>query len=231
MAIELVTCPTCYSKTVNLYGKTKQRKQRYKCKQCNRTFIMDYTYNGHKSSVIQYIIPLTLRGSGIRDIAYVLSISVNTVFKSIRRYYAHLPEPIPRPASLSVKNVEIDELWSFVRRKSRQRWLWYAYDRETKNILAYVVGRRTDRSCQQLLRKLSCYTIETFHTDNWESYRKYIDPARHCISKLGTQRIERTNLNFRTHLKRLQRRTICFSKSDEIHYAVLSLYIHAWNSS
>ena len=231
MAIELITCPTCYSKNVNLYGKSKLHKQRYRCKTCTRTFILNYTYNGHKPSVVRYIIPLTLRGSGVRDIAFALSMSVNTILKTIRKHYALLPEQPQGTAPTTVKNVEIDELWSFVACKTRQRWLWYAYDRETKKILAYVVGRRTDQSCQELLHKLSGYSIETFHTDNWESYRKYIDPARHCISKLGTQRIERTNLNFRTHLKRLQRRTICFSKSDELHYDVLSLYIHAWNSS
>jgi hypothetical protein len=32
-----------------------------------------------------------------------------------------------------------------------------------------------------------------------------IPEVRHWIGKVGTQRIERQNLNFRTHLKRLQR--------------------------
>ena len=36
-------------------------------------------------------------------------------------------------------------------------------------------------------------------------------------------------MNFRTHLKRLQRRTICFSKSEEMHGAVLKLYIDSHN--
>ncbi|MFI0397837.1 MAG: IS1 family transposase, partial [Thiolinea sp.] len=33
------------------------------------------------------------------------------------------------------------------------------------------------------------------------------------------------NLNFRTHLKRLARRTICFSKSVDIHDKVIGEYI------
>ncbi|HEX8493561.1 MAG TPA: IS1 family transposase, partial [Pyrinomonadaceae bacterium] len=37
------------------------------------------------------------------------------------------------------------------------------------------------------------------------------------------------NLNFRTHLKRLQRRTICFSKSTEMHEALIKLYIDQHN--
>ncbi|EHD3430994.1 hypothetical protein JRB05_004652 [Escherichia coli O124] len=39
----------------------------------------------------------------------------------------------------------------------------------------------------------------------------------HVISKKCTQRIERHNLNLRTHLKRLTRKTICFSKSEDMH--------------
>jgi insertion element IS1 protein InsB len=168
---------------------------------------------------------------GVRDTASVLSISTTTVLKTIRQYFARLRHQPSFSLPRARKNVEIDEMWSFVRSKSQQRWLWYAYDRESKTILDFVVGRRTDEACQFLLQKLSRYTIETIHTDNWEAYSKFIAPEQHAMSKLGTQRIERTNLTFRTHLKRLQRRTICFSKSDEIHYAVLSLYIHQWNSS
>jgi hypothetical protein len=53
-------------------------------------------------------------------------------------------------------------------------------------------------------------------TDDWQSYGRCLDPQQHHIGKSGTQGIERCNLNFRTRLKRLQRRTICFSRSTEI---------------
>ena len=70
-----------------------------------------------------------------------------------------------------------------------------------------------------------------FATNNWQSYGKTLDSKRHHIGKEGTQNIERKNLNFRTHLKRLQRKTICFSKSIEMHQAVIKLYVHALNSN
>ena len=40
--------------------------------------------------------------------------------------------------------VEMDEQWSYVGKKSEQRWLWYAIDHVTKVVLAYVFGRRKD---------------------------------------------------------------------------------------
>ncbi|MDR1582354.1 MAG: IS1 family transposase, partial [Prevotellaceae bacterium] len=39
-----------------------------------------------------------------------------------------------------------------------------------------------------------------------------------------TWKIERKNLNFRTHLKRLNRKTVCFSKNEQIHDNVIGMY-------
>ena len=49
--------------------------------------------------------------------------------------------------------------------------------------------------------------------------------------EIFTQRIERHNLNLRTHIKRLARRTICFSKSFEFHEKVIGqdLEMHHYN--
>lgn len=55
-----------------------------------------------------------------------------------------------------------------------------------------------------------------FAGDDWQSYQKAIAPQQNYIGKDRTQRIERVNLSFRTHLKRLHRRGIGFSKSEEM---------------
>ncbi len=79
--------------------------------------------------------------------------------------------------------------------------------------------------------KLAACAVEQFYTDDWQSYEKTLPAARHTISKAETQDIERHNLNFRTHIKRLHRRTICFSKSDEMHEAVIKLYVNHSNAA
>ena len=170
---------------------------------------------------------MMLHGSGIRDISRVLRVSVNTVLKTIRQNAAQTPEP-PLPERLA--DAELDEVWSFIGKKRQQCWLWYAFSPQRKQIIGYVLGRRTDESCQRLLDKLAQCHITRFYTDDWESYQKLIPSYRHWVGKAGTQRIERQNLNFRTHLKRLQRKTICFSKSMEMHAAVIKLYINHSNS-
>ena len=130
-----------------------------------------------------------------------------------------------------IKDLGIDEFWSFIKDKSRQCWRWYGLDRATTRIAAYVLGRRTDASCRELNDKLAACAVKHFYTDDWRSYAKILPTERHTISKAETLNIERHNLNFRTHLKRLHRRTICFSKSDEMHAAVIKLYVNHVNAS
>jgi insertion element IS1 protein InsB len=169
---------------------------------------------------------MTLNGSGIRDITRVLGVSINTVLKQIRLESSKvIEEKLPN----RITEVEMDEIWSFVEKKENQVWLWYSFDAKSKKILAWVTGPRTDQSCQGLLEKLKGSKIMRFCTDAWESYEKLIDSFRHWIGKQWTQNIERNNLNFRTRLKRFQRRTICFSKSERMHDAVLKLFIQHFN--
>ncbi|AHA68780.1 Transposase [Shigella dysenteriae 1617] len=48
---------------------------------------------------------------------------------------------------------------------------------------------------------------------------------KHLTGKIFTQRIERNNLTLRTRIKRLARKTICFSRSVEIHEKVIGTFI------
>jgi IS1 family transposase len=171
---------------------------------------------------------MRLNGSGIRDTARVLRLSPTTVLTVLREAAAKTPEPrVPA----RILDLEMDEQWSFVQNKRQQYWLWYGLNRHTGYIPAFVLGRRTDANCRRLCRKLAPCQVRHYHTDDWQSYPKFLGNKCHHIGKEGTQRIERKNLNFRTHLKRMQRKTICFSKEPGMHRAVIKLYVHALNSN
>ena len=49
---------------------------------------------------------------------------------------------------------------------------------------------------------------------------------KHVVGKLYTQRIEREYLNLRTRIKGLARKTICYSRSEEIHDKVIGEYLY-----
>ncbi len=116
-------------------------------------------------------------------------------------------------------------------RKNGKRWLWYAYDKESGKILAFQIGKRNEKSCKALLKKLSHLEIEKFCTDDWKSYKQCIPEEKHTVSKWKTTHIERKNRDFRTHLKRLCRETVCFSKKDDMHYGIIKAYIHYRNAA
>ena len=120
---------------------------------------------------------------------------------------------------------EMDELWSYVGDKSNQRWTWYAIERKSGIILAWHNGKRRDKDFLVLWILLAQFPIARYYTDDWGSYSKYIPEKKHRIGKDKTWKIERKNLNFRTHLKRLTRKTICFSKNEQIHDNVIGMYI------
>ena len=207
-------------------GTTANQKPRYRCKACRRQFITDYTYRGCQPAVRQLVLPMTMKASGIRDIARVLQISPNTGLAIIKAEAQRVAEPA---VGKLVKNLEVDEFWSFVGKKANQRWTWYGFDRERKRIVASVNGRRTDANCRALSEKVKRAKVKLFHTDQWGSYPKVLPTKQHQIGKMGTLNIERRNLTFRTRIKRLQRRTICFSKSEVMHDAVIKLHIHHLN--
>ncbi len=63
------------------YGKASNGKERFRCQQsdrCGRTFLRSYAYPGCLPTVKQQIVDMTLKGSGIRDIARVLQVGPNT---------------------------------------------------------------------------------------------------------------------------------------------------------
>ncbi|MDR1347368.1 MAG: IS1 family transposase, partial [Prevotellaceae bacterium] len=123
---------------------------------------------------------------------------------------------------------EPDEFWSFVGNKSNQRWTWYAIERRSGIILAWHNGKRRDKDFFVLRELLKAFSIRKYHTGAWESYSKYIPTDRHRSGKDKTWKIERKNLNFRTHLKKLNRRTICFSKNEQIHDNVIGMYMERY---
>ena len=121
---------------------------------------------------------------------------------------------------------ELDEMWSYVQNKGNQRWLWLAIHHETRVVLAYAFGTRTDDVCRELKGLLTPFGITIFFTDDWGAYERNLPAHSHFIGKSNTQRIERKNLTLRTRVKRLTRRTICFSKSVRMHDIVIGLAIN-----
>lgn len=126
------------------------------------------------------------------------------------------------------EEAEVDEMWSFVGKKQQQRWLWHAIDHRSGKVLAYVFGRRKDAVFVKLKALLEPFGISRYYTDYWGAYTRHIDTDKHEPGKRNTQKIERKHLTLRTRIKRLTRKTICFSKSMQMHDIVIGLFLNRY---
>lgn len=115
---------------------------------------------------------------------------------------------------------ELDEQWSFGGSKAHRHWLWYVFDTKRKRVVAYTFGPLG--YCAALAISDSFIT-----SDDWGSYAREIPADQHLTGKIYTQRNESNNLTLRIRirLKRLARKTICFSRSVELHNKVIGAFI------
>jgi insertion element IS1 protein InsB len=147
--------------------------------------------------------------------------------------FKKLSLPLVNPLALEAVALEhelelvckLDEQWSFVGKKSKSCWLGYVWSPHFKRVFAYTFGRWGDECLKQLLDLLERFMLRLYCTDDWGAYRWLLPEDQHLITKRYTQSIERQNLNWRTHLKHLARKTIYFSQSVEAHDKVVGEYI------
>ncbi len=242
MTFIAVQCPHCHSEQVVKRGKTDSGTQRYLCQNivCVKgSFLLDYRNRGCLPEVKQTIIDMSLNASGIRDTARVLRISTDTVLSELKKKEAALESVNsallrtinPEEMTVAIERAgeaEMDEMWSFVGKKGDQRWLWHAIDHHTGAVLAYVFGRRKDEVFLRLKALLEPFGLTRFYTDHWGAYTRHLDPEVHRPGKQNTQKIERTHLTIRTRIKRLVRKTICFSKTTQMHDIVIGLFVNRY---
>lgn len=205
-------------------GKQANGAQRYFCSSCKKYQQIKYKYQACKSDISPLIGKLLCEGVGIRGISRILKIALKTVLKKILLQASKIPKP---PIPLYLSTVELDELRTYIGRKENQYWVAYAFCRETKRVLDFVVGKRSKRVLRRIVINLLLSEVKTIKTDDLNIYQSLIPPERHRHGAYQINHIERNNLNLRTHLKRLARRTICFSKNIRILESSLRIYF--WN--
>ena len=124
--------------------------QRYLCQNiicAKSSFLLDYHNRGCLPEVKNLIIDMSLNASGVRDTARSLHISTNTVLSELKKQEpalesvntALLRTLNPDEVRVDIERAgeaEMDEMWSFVRRKNNPPWLWHAIDHHTGAVLA-----------------------------------------------------------------------------------------------
>jgi len=112
--------------------------------------------------------------------------------------------------------LELDEAWSFVLKKTQKRWLWTAICRRTRQIVAYVLGDRSEATCQKLWENIpDAYKKSLTYSDFWTAYEKVFPKETHqSVGKETGEaaHMERWYNTLRQWNARYTRKTLAFSK-------------------
>jgi insertion element IS1 protein InsB len=132
----------------------------------------------------------------------------------------------PKPESNQI--YELDELRTYVGKKTNLSWIAYAIRRDTKEVIDFNIGYRTNEMLKKVIHTLLNSDAKKIYTDKLVNYKYLLPQELHSTKLYGINHIERNNLTLRMHLKRLGRKTICFSKSVLVLAACMKIYFWGW---
>jgi transposase-like protein/IS1 family transposase len=188
-----MTCHNCQTKCKR-FGKNKAGHQRFRCRQCTRTFTesIRQPLGDMRLSLDRALLclQLLLEGNSVRSTERITSVHRDTILSLLEvaglRAEKLLSERI---RGLSVKDVQCDELWGYVGMKEKRKaidtdllgdaYCFVAIERHTKLILAWHLGRRTAKDTELFTEKLRDATAGRFQitTDGFQPYVNAIESS------------------------------------------------------
>jgi len=76
-------------------------------------------------------------------------------------------------------------------------YLVYALEKNSKNVVSFNVGKRTNKTLNRVLETLKLAEAKKIFTDRLKNNRYLIDEEMHSVKRFGTNHIERKNLTLR----------------------------------
>ena len=89
-----------------------------------------------------------------------------------------------------------------------------------------LFGRRKDEVFRKRKARLEPFGITRYSTDDGGASTRHLDTEAHQPGKRHTQKIARKPLTLRPRIKRLVRKTLCFSTSMQRHDSVIGLFVN-----
>src|SRR2546421_896138 len=226
-------CRVCRSTNIVKNGTNRCGNAQYHCKDCG-TYRVLMSKQAYSETEQQTVLRACLERCSLRGVARIFAMARQTIAGWVKAHVQNLPEVKETLVPATPDDVlELDEIWSFVRKKDQARWLWTAMCRRTRQIVAFAIGDRSKATCLRLWQAIPheykhCHTFSDF----WRAYQ-YVFPAEthHGVGKETgeTAHMERWNNTLRQRIGRYVRQTLSFSKSDEYHDMVTQWFIVQYN--
>ncbi|MBC6480315.1 MAG: IS1 family transposase [Hormoscilla sp. GM7CHS1pb] len=216
-------CPRCGSENINKNGH-RRGKQNLICKDCRRQFLEHYYPRGYSEDVKKNCLTMYVNGNGFRGIERITGVSHNTQIDWVKQAAKELPSI---PENYDIPEVaEIDELHTYVNEKKNKKWLWTVVNHFKPGIITWVLGDRSAETFKPMWDIRKCWQCFLYVTDGWPVYPMFIEYIDHIVSKTYMTRVECENCRLRHYLARLKRKTLCYSKSEEMLRLSIKLLLH-----
>ena len=228
-------CNSCESRNLVKNGFSVSKKQKYICKNCGFNGVVN-PERRYTEAEKEMIMNAYQERSSMRGVCRIFGVGFPTLSKWLKSAF-EANKKIEDTLLKATKDdvLELDEVWSFVKRRKNKKWLWVALCRRTKQVVAYVLGDRSESSCKELWNKIpDSYKKLHTYSDFWHAYEKVFPKETHrSVGKESglTNHIERWNNTLRQWVGRYTRETLSFSKSDYFHELVTHLFIRKYNLS
>ena len=148
-------CPHCGSKHLQKNGHTSHGAQRAKCVECARPFTLLPKGPRYDEKFKTQVLSSYQDWMSIRGITRTFGVCYQTVMAWVGGKVAALL--VFEDTLLLSRNddvLELDELWSFVEKKTQERWLWIALCRRTRQIVVYTIEDRSQEGAVGLREHL-----------------------------------------------------------------------------
>jgi transposase-like protein/IS1 family transposase len=178
----------CQHENRRTNGKTETGSQRYRCKDCGKSWTEKTAILGGMRLEIAkatQVIELLCEGMSIRAITRITGVSKDTIIDLL----VHVGEKCEEYMQENIRGIfvgecQVDELWSFVLCKAAtakklryvggcgDNYCFTAIDRQTKLLVTWQMGKRTEQHTETFIQKLDAATHGHFHisSDGWKSY-------------------------------------------------------------
>jgi IS1 family transposase/transposase-like protein len=189
---------------ISTYLTQSGKRRIFRCSKCERTFseTRDTVFFDLRTpeEKVMLALKMLLVKVALSDIGFVLGVTEATVLawlgsaaQKAHEINAHLLRNLP------VTEVQLDEMWSFIRRKHAQQagpdgestdrsedgrqWVWISFAPEFRLILAAFVGPRTFDSALQLIKMTAAVVlgVPCFFSDGFSCYLSALLEVYHTL--------------------------------------------------
>ncbi len=183
-------CADCNTKCQR-FGKHRNGLLRFRCPQCKRTFTEPHARTlGMNISEEKALLALQLlvEGNSIRSTERITNLDRNTIMKLLVLAGEKCEKLMGRLiVNIPVKDVQADEIWSFIKVKEAHKrpeqahdktigdaYCYVAVERQTKLVLTFALGRRDQQTTDLFIEGLRAATSPQRFQLTTDGFQPYI---------------------------------------------------------